>query len=98
MKIASDMSRVQFGRTEVLIGANDAPSPELSYGHSLKGASFHRLSKVGILLNLAANWERTVEKTRVGFGRTEVFRHHHFEALFEIYKMGMISETKNGNV
>ena len=48
MKFASDITRVPFGRTDVLIGAHDAPSPELSYGHGLKGASFHGFSKAGI--------------------------------------------------
>ena len=32
-----------FARTDVLIGASDAPSPELSHGHGLKGACFHRV-------------------------------------------------------
>ena len=72
MKFASDISRLPFGRTDVLMGANDAPSPELSYGHGLKGASLHGFSNVGIFLMFAAKWERTIEKTRVGFGRTEV--------------------------
>ena len=100
------------------------------------------LFKSWIFVNLVTNWERTIEKTRVGFRRTEVSipqfwsfcsrstrwawfhayrgqttvnkletwnwkklgsdlvvqrsRYHHFEAFFEIYKMGMISEaTKN---
>ena len=48
MKLASDITRVPFGRTDVLIGANDAPSPELLYGHDLKGTSFRGVSKVGI--------------------------------------------------
>ena len=34
-------SGVPFGRSYVLIGANDAPSPELSHGHGLKGACSH---------------------------------------------------------
>ena len=41
MKFANDVARVPFGRTDVFIGASDALSPELSYGHGLKGASFH---------------------------------------------------------
>ena len=36
MKFARDITRVPFGRTDVLIGANDAPSPDLSNGHGLK--------------------------------------------------------------
>ena len=35
MKFASDITRVPFGRTDVLIGANDAPSPEFSHGYGL---------------------------------------------------------------
>ena len=62
MEFASDITRVPFGRTDVLIGANGAPSSELSYGHGLKGASFHWFSKVGIFLMFAANLERTVDK------------------------------------
>ena len=69
MKFASDITRVPFGRTDVLIGANDAPSPELSYGHDLKGTSFHGVSKVGIF---AAKLDRKIETNMVGFGRTEV--------------------------
>ena len=41
MKFASDITRVQFGCAYVPIGANDAPYPELSYGHGLKGTFFH---------------------------------------------------------
>ena len=52
-----------FGRTDVLIGANGAPSPELSYGNGLKGASFHGFSKVVIFL-IVPNWERKLEKKR----------------------------------
>ena len=55
MKFASDIPRVAFGRTDVLIGANDAPSPELSYGHTLKGASFQEFSRAGIFFIFAAN-------------------------------------------
>ena len=72
MKLASDIARVQFGRPDVSICANDAPSPELSYGHGLKGASFQGFSKIGSFLIVAANWERQIEKTKVGCGRTEV--------------------------
>ena len=72
MKFASDITRVPFGRTDVLIGANDAPSPELSYGHDLKGTSFQGVSKVGCFLIVAANLDRKMEKTMVGFGRAEV--------------------------
>ena len=50
MELASDITKVPFGRTYVLIGANDAPSPELSYGHGLKGTSFTGCSK-GWLFN-----------------------------------------------
>ena len=72
MKFGSDITRVPFRRTDVLIGASDAPSPELSNGHDLKGISFQGISKVGIFLMFAANGDRKVEKTMVGFGRTEV--------------------------
>ena len=41
MKFASDITRVPFGRTYVLIGAAGAASLELSYRHGLKGTSFH---------------------------------------------------------
>ena len=61
-----------FGRTDVLIGASDAPSPELSYGHDLKGTSFQGVSKVGVFYIFAANRNRKVENTMVGFGRTTV--------------------------
>ena len=47
MKFASGVSGMNFGRTDVLIGVNDAPSPELSYGHGLEGASVHWFSKAG---------------------------------------------------
>ena len=57
-----------FGRTDV--GANDAPSPEFSYVHGLKGAFFQGFSKVGIFVIFAATWERTIEKSGVEFGRT----------------------------
>ena len=72
MKFASDITRVPFGRTDVLIGANDAPSPELSYGHGLKGASFHGVFESWDSLCFVANWERTIGKTRSGFGRAAV--------------------------
>ena len=54
MKFASDITRVPFGRTDVLIGANDAPSPKLSDGKDLKSASFHGFSKGGIFFIFAA--------------------------------------------
>ena len=44
MKFASDITRVPFGRTDVLIGASEASSPKLSCGHGLKGASCHGVS------------------------------------------------------
>ena len=47
---ASDITMVPFGRTGVLIGANDAPSPELSYGHDLKGIPLHGVLKIGTSL------------------------------------------------
>ena len=50
MKFASDITRVPFGRTDVLIGANDAPSLELSYGHGLEGTPLHVVSKIGTFL------------------------------------------------
>ena len=52
MKFASDITRVAFGRKDVLIGASDAPSPELSYGHDLKGTPLHGVSEVGTLFVL----------------------------------------------
>ena len=52
MKFASDITKVPFGRTDVSIGANDAPSPALSYGQDLKGTSFHGVSKAGIFFIL----------------------------------------------
>ena len=36
---------VPSGRTDALIGANDAPSVELSYGHDLKGIPLHGASE-----------------------------------------------------
>ena len=71
MEFASDITRVPFGRTDVLIGANDAPSPELSYGHDLKRTSFHGLSKE-VFFYFAAIRDRKIEKTKVGVGRTEL--------------------------
>ena len=44
----------------------------LSYGHGLKGAAFRGFSKVGISVTFVTKLERKIEKTRVGFGRTEV--------------------------
>ena len=38
------------------------------------------------------HWKHIFEKTRVGFGRTEVSIPL-FETFFELYKMGMISEA-----
>ena len=72
MEFANDITMVPFGRTDVLIGANDAPSPELSYRHGLNSACVHGISKIGIFLTIAANWERNVEKKKVGFGHTEI--------------------------
>ena len=90
MKFASDITRVPFGRTDILIGANDAPSPELSYGHDLKGTPLHGVSKVGIcflqqigIVTLKKLWSYLVVQRS---------RYHNFEVLFEIYKMGMVSE------
>ena len=71
MQFASDITRVPFDRTDVLIGANDAPSPELSYGHDLKGTSFHGVSKAGIFPSFTANWDRTVEQK---YGRIWSYR------------------------
>ena len=62
MKFASDRTRLPFGRTDALIGANDTPAPELSFGHGLKGTSFHGVSKVAIFSILAANRDRAIEK------------------------------------
>ena len=50
MKLASDITEVSFGRTGALIGANDASSAELSYGHDLKGIPLHGVSKLGTFL------------------------------------------------
>ena len=72
MKFASDMTRVPFGLTGVLIGANDAPFLVLSYGHDLKGIPLHGVSKIWIFLFVMANRDRKIGKTMVGFGRTEV--------------------------
>ena len=72
MKFASDITRVPFCRTDVLIGANDAPSPELSYGHDLKGVPLHGVLKIGTFFFFMADQDRTFAKTMVGFGRTEV--------------------------
>ncbi len=55
MEFASNITRVPFGRTYVLICASDAPSPELSYGQDLKSTSFQGVSKVGVLFIFAAN-------------------------------------------
>ena len=70
MKFASDITRVPFGRTDAFIGANDAPSHELSYGHDLQGPPLHIVSKFGPFFCMA-NRDRIIEKTMVGFGRTE---------------------------
>ena len=43
MELANGLNRVPFGRTEVLIGTNDAPSPELSHWRRLKGVNFRRV-------------------------------------------------------
>ena len=61
-----------FGRTGVLIGAHDAPSPELSYGHDLKGTPLYGVSKIGIFVVAAAERDCQFEKTMVGLGRTDV--------------------------
>ena len=71
MEFASDINRVPFGRTDILIGANDAPSLELSFGHDLKGTPLHGVSKIWTVPLLIANLDRTIIKTMVGFGRTE---------------------------
>ena len=77
MKFASDITRVPFGRTDVLIGANDAPSPELSYGHDLKGLPLHGVSKTGtfvlwqmMIVQLEKTWSDSVVQRS---------RYHHFE-------------------
>ena len=72
MKFASDTTRVPFGRTDVAIGANDAPSPELSDGHDLKGTPLHGVSKAEQLFAAAATRDRKIEKTMDGFCRTQV--------------------------
>ena len=71
MEFASDITRVPFGRTGALIGANDAPSPEVSYGHDLKSIPLHGVSKIRTFLSYR-NSDRKVRKTMVGSGRTEV--------------------------
>ena len=72
MKCASDTTRVPFGRTDVLIGANDAPSPELSYGHGLKGTSFRGLFESWVFSLFSQQNENVqLETTRVGY--------YHFE-------------------
>ena len=89
MKFASDITWVPFGRTDVLIGANDAPSPEPSYGHDLKCTPLHGGSKVGTfflqqigIVKLKKLWADLVVQRS---------RYYHFEVFFEIYKMGMVS-------
>ena len=60
MKFESDITRVPFGRTDVLIGTNDTPSPEVSYWHDLKGTScFHGFRKLGLFV-FTANRDRTI--------------------------------------
>ncbi len=46
MNFANEMTRVPFGRTGALIGGDDAPSPDLSYGHDLKCIPLHGVSKI----------------------------------------------------
>ena len=45
MELANDTTGAPFSRTEVLVGASDSPSRELSYGHGPKGACFHGVFK-----------------------------------------------------
>ena len=71
MKLASDITRVSFGCTDVLIDANDAPSLELSYGRGLEGTPLHVVSKIGLSFFMT-NRDHTIRTTMVGFGRTEV--------------------------
>ncbi len=72
MKFASNITRVPFGRTDVLLAANEAPSLELSCGHDLNSTPLQGVSKVGTFLFFAANRDRQIEKATVGFGSTEV--------------------------
>ena len=67
-QFASDITRVPCGRTDVLIGGKDAPSPEHSYGHGLDSASFQGLfvSKVWNFFIFATTWERKVETNGSG--------------------------------
>ncbi len=90
MKFASDITRVSFGRTGVLIGANDAPSPELSYGHDLKGIPLDGVSKIVTFLFV---WQIGIVKLEKLWSDSvaQSSRYQHFEAVFEIYKMGMVS-------
>ena len=70
MRFASDICRVPFGRTHVLIGANNAPSPGLSYWRDLKGIPLLWVSKIGAFLFVMANWDRKIGNTMVGVGRS----------------------------
>ena len=68
----SDISAVTFGRTDIQIGANDAPFCNISHGHGLEGACFH-----GVFKSLGFHEFCLLQKlqsgiTGVGFGRTEV--------------------------
>ena len=70
MTFARNISWVPFGRTDVLIGASDAPSPELSYGMISKAFLFKGVQKLGFYI-FAATRERKVEKD---YGRIWSYR------------------------
>ena len=78
MKFARNITRVPCGRTDVLIGAKDAPSLELSYGHGLEGTPLHVVSKIGTFLFL---WQIGIIKLEKLWSDSVVqrSRYHHFE-------------------
>ena len=94
-----------FGRTDVVIGAHGAPSPELSYGHDLKCMSFQRVSKVGIFFIFASNRNRKIEDN---YGRIWSYvqrsRYHKFEFFLDLQDghgfmvIGVKNKSRNGNV
>ena len=80
----------RHGGTDVLIGASDAPSPELSYVHGFEGASFHGFSKVGFFQLLQLIGNAKLKKIGSDFV-VQRYRYHQLKSFFEIYEMGMVS-------
>ena len=80
MKFANAMIGMPFGRTDfIVVGASDAPCPELSHGsqgrlvsQAFEGVFFVVVIFLVFLVTSSSNWKREIGKTRVGFGRTEV--------------------------